>query len=137
MSATSPAATTRRRDGLVPRRNSPVGLRPLLGVWVNYDQTSSGISRIEIGDWEGAPMVRVFGANRPAPVDWGEAVGAAFSDGTGSDAVAFTASYDLPYVSVLLAAYLNKRLLVVDAYTVFTDSSGRASYFQRDHLYLP
>jgi hypothetical protein len=137
MSAMPTAAITRRRDELVQRHNRPVDLRPLLGVWVNYDQTSAGVSRIEIGDWEGAPMVRVFGADRPAPVDWGEAVGAAFSDGTSTAAVACTASYDLPYVSVLLAAYLNKRLLVVDAYTVFTDSSGRASYFQRDHLYLP
>jgi hypothetical protein len=127
---------TRRRDELVSRGNR-LDLRPLLGVWVNYDQASPGISRIEIGDWESAPMVRVFGANQPAPVDWGEAVGAAFSDGTGTEAVAFTASYELPFVTVLLAAYLNKRLLVVDAYTVFTDASGRASYFQRDHLYLP
>jgi len=39
--------------------------------------------------------------------------------------------------AMLLAAYLNKRLLVVDAYSTFTDGSGRANYFQRDHLYLP
>jgi hypothetical protein len=38
---------------------------------------------------------------------------------------------------VMLACYLNKRLLVVDAYTVFQDGSGRSPYFQRDHFYIP
>ena len=36
-----------------------------------------------------------------------------------------------------LACYLNKRLLVVDAYTRFADGSGRAAYFARDHFYIP
>src|SRR5690348_5222522 len=40
----------------------PVNLRPLLGRWVNYDQTSSGIHHLEIDDWEGTPVVRAFGA---------------------------------------------------------------------------
>jgi hypothetical protein len=116
----------------------PVNLRPLLGRWVNYEQTSSGIHHLEIDDWEGTPVVRAFGAGQPSPIDWGEVAGAAFTDGVaGRDAVAFTATYYLPFATVLLAAYLNKRLLVVDAYSIFTDGSGRANYFQRDHLYLP
>jgi hypothetical protein len=137
------AAVTRLRDRPVRgRRESATGLidlRPLLGVWVNYDETSTGIHRIEISAWEGIiPTVRAFGAGRTAPHDWGEVAGAAFADGVGTtEAVAFTANYDLGFATVLLAGYLNKRLLVADAYTTFTDSSGRAGYFQRDHLYLP
>jgi hypothetical protein len=132
---------TRARDR--PRSDGnalvlPINLRPLLGNWINYDEGSSGIHHLEVDDWEGTPVVRAFGAGRPDPIDWGEVAGAAFTDGVGTrEAVAFTASYHLPFASVLLAAYLNKRLLVVDAYSTFTDGSGRASYFQRDHLYLP
>ena len=53
------------------------------------------------------------------------------------EAVAFRADYDLGFARVMLACYLNKRLLVVDAYTVFQDGSGRSPYFQRDHFYIP
>jgi hypothetical protein len=116
----------------------PIDLRPLRGRWVNYNEQSTGIHRLEIDDWEGTPVVRVFGAGRSGPIDWGEVAGAAFTDGvTGHEAVAFTADYHLEFATVLLAGYLNKRLLVVDAYSTFTDGSGRAPYFQRDHFFLP
>ena len=132
---------TRVRDRPGPGALSlvlPINLRPLLGSWVNYDKNSTGIQRLEIDDWEGSPIVRVFGAGQPDLIDWGEVAGAAFADGVdGQTAVAFTAGYHLDFAHVLLAAYLNKRLLVVDAYATFTDNSGRANYFQRDHLYLP
>src|SRR2546423_4610888 len=109
----------------------PIDLRPLLGGWVNYDETSTGINRVYIDDWEGTPTVRVFGASRPTPIDWGEVAGAAFADGVGGhQAVGFTASYDLDFAQVLLAGYLNKRLLVLDAYSMVTDGRGRANYFQ-------
>jgi hypothetical protein len=132
---------TRVRDRLPDggiRVVRPIDLRPLLGGWVNYNENSTGIDRVYIDDWEGTPTVRVFGACRPASLDWGEVAGAAFADGVeGHHAVGLTASYDLDFAQVLLAAYLNKRLLVVDAYSMFTDGSGRANYFQRDHFYLP
>jgi hypothetical protein len=64
--------------------------------------------------------------------------GAPFSDGVVLHAgIAFTAAYEFPGMSVTLACYLNKRLLVVDAYTRFQDGTGRAGYFARDHFYIP
>jgi hypothetical protein len=45
--------------------------------------------------------------------------------------------YDFGAARVTLACYLNKRLLVVDAYTTFHDGSGRSPYFARDHFYIP
>lgn len=135
------AMMTRVRDRLPAggERTLPrIDLRPLLGGWVNYNESATGINRVYIDDWESTPTVRVFGASRPAPIDWGEVAGAAFADGVGGrEAVGFSAGYDLTFAQVLLAGYLNKRLLVLDAYTVFTDHSGRANYFQRDHFYLP
>jgi hypothetical protein len=116
----------------------PIDLRPIVGSWVNYDEGTTGIRRVVIDDWEGTPVVRVTGAAQPEPIDWGEVPGAAFAAEVGGRrAVAFNATYHLPFADVLLAGYLNKRLLVVDAYSTFTDASGRAPYFQRDHLYLP
>src|SRR5437899_2001570 len=110
---------TRIRDRLPDggiRVAVPIDPRPLLGGWVNYNENSTGISQVYIDEWEGTPTVRVLGAGRPSPIDWGEVAGAAFADGVGEhEAVGFTARYDLSFAQVLLAAYLNKRLLVVDA----------------------
>lgn len=115
-----------------------IDLEPLLGGWVNYNTRSTGIIRLEMSDRGGAPTVRVFGAGLSAPIDWGEVACAMFANGVDRhEAVGFTASYELGFAHVLLAGYLNKRLLVVDAYSIFTDGSGRANYFQRDHFYLP
>jgi hypothetical protein len=116
----------------------PVDPLPLCGEWLNYDIHATGIHRMEIDEWEGTPVVRAFGACPTGPIDWGEVPGAAFAGGVDDhEAVAFTACFDLRFAHLLLAGYLNKRLLVVDAYTTFADGSGRANYFQRDHFYCP
>jgi hypothetical protein len=80
----------------------------------------------------------VFGAGPPAPIDWGEAAGAAFAGSIAThEAAAFSASFDLGFVFVQLAGCLNKKLLTISAYSTFTDQSGRANYFQRDQFYRP
>jgi len=120
-------------------QDRPIDLRTLLGRWVNYNEHSTGISRVEIDTWEGIPTVRVFGAGPPASmIDWGEAAGAVFADGVGGrEAVAFNVTFDLVFAHVLLTGCLNRRLLVIDAYSIFADRSGRADYFQRDNFYRP
>ncbi len=118
-----------------PRAIDPA---PLLGEWVNFDRASRGMARLVISASDGGMTVRAFGTGAPDPVDWGEVPGAAFADGvTLAAGVAFTAAYEFPGMSVTLACYLNKRLLVVDAYTRFADGSGRSAYFARDHFYIP
>lgn len=135
-----PLAISRVRD--LPEGLRPIAqaadLSPLVGTWVNFDERSRGIARVEVADRGGELIVRAWGTGSPEPCDWGEAVGDAFTDGVGlRAAVAFRAVYELDALRVLLACYLNKRLLVVDAYTVFGDGSGRSPYFQRDHFYVP
>jgi hypothetical protein len=131
---------SRVRDVLespAPRR-AATDLSPLAGTWINFDERSTGIARVEIADRGGELAVHAWGTGSPAPCDWGEVVGEAFTDGVSLHAgVAFKAVYELGFARVTLACYLNKRLLVVDAYTVFDDGSGRSSYFQRDHFYVP
>jgi hypothetical protein len=127
---------TRDRPAAKSTGAASVDPRPLLGRWVNYNEESTGINGVQIDSWEGVFTLRVLGADRPAPIDWGEVAVAMFADGVGGqEAVAFSASYDFGWALVHLAAYLNKRLLVVDAYTIFTDGGGRSNYFQRDHFY--
>lgn len=116
-----------------PRPLAPVDLASLLGTWVNFDLKSRGIVRLELAEKAGGLAVRVFGA-----AYWGEVPAFPFTDGVGLHAaVAFNAFYDFGGMKVTLACYLNKRLLVVDAYTTFQDGSGRSPYFARDHFYIP
>jgi hypothetical protein len=126
-----------RLDSSGPRPVRPTDLSPLVGAWANFDAGSTGIARLEVADRAGGLIVRTWGTGTPEH-DWGEAAGDAFSDGVAlSAAVAFLADYDLGIARVRLACYLNKRLLVVDAYSVFGDGSGRSPCFRRDHFYIP
>ena len=122
-----------------PLEGPALDLSSLAGTWVNFDAASRGIARLVIGgDGAGGMTVRTFGAGLGEPRDWGEVPGHPFSDGVELTAgVAFTAFYDFGSRTVTLACYLNKRLLVVDAYTRFQDGSGRSGYFARDHFYIP
>lgn len=99
---------------------------PLLGSWISYDEQTTGILAMEIGERRGVLTVQVK--------DWDVTLGTPYGSRADPDqACGFTAHYRLADRTVLLAAYLNLRLLVVDAYTTFTD--GRSNCFQRDHLY--
>jgi hypothetical protein len=148
----APLQTSRARD--LPPAGEPfqgpdIDPSPVLGSWVNFDTASRGLARVVVavdgdgdgnggGDGSGGLRVRAFGAGFPEPLDWGEVPGQPFADGASlASAVAFTALYDFGSHTVTLACYLNKRLLVVDAYTRFQDGSGRSGYFARDHFYIP
>jgi hypothetical protein len=119
------------------RAGRGIELAPLLGHWINYDEHSTGITQLDIGERDGTLLAHATSRASRGPVGWGEVAAAAFAGGVdGTEAVGFTAEYDFGYQRVLLAAYLNSRLLVLDAYSTFAEPSPRSSYFQRDHLYL-
>jgi hypothetical protein len=107
---------------------------PLLGHWINYDDTSQNISRLTIARRGDDVVLRIIGV---PDIDWGETNMCPFALTVGGgEAVAFKAAYDFGFLRAHILAYLNKRLLVVDAYSTFHDNSGRSSYFVRDHFFL-
>jgi hypothetical protein len=112
-----------------------VDASPLVGTWINMDVSSRGIVKVILSGEKGALKVQTFGACSPSPCDWGEVKGVIYSIGVDSNmAVGFEAVYDFGFMETMLAAYLNKRLLVVDSYNTFKDGSGRPRYFFRDHF---
>lgn len=120
---------------LAARRVDPA---PLAGTWVNFDAATRGVVRVVLAETEGAFTVRAYGACEPEPCDWGEVRGELFAAGVAEhEAVGFKSFYDFGFMETFLAAYLNKRLLVLDSYNVFKDGSSRSRYFFRDHLYQP
>ena len=115
-------------------RVAPIDPSPLLGDWINYDVASQNITRLTITRCGDDIVVRVIGV---PDIDWAETTAYPFAmTVAGGDAAAFQATYDFGLFRVAILAYLNKRLLVVDAYSTFHDGSGRSNYFARDHFYL-
>ena len=121
-----------------PGNAAAVDPAPLVGTWVSTNPATRGTIRLVLRHEGGQFGVRAFGACAPSPCDWGEVSGELFAAGvTSREAVGFKAFYDFGFMETFLAAYLNKRILVVDAYNTFKDGSGRARYFLRDHFYQP
>lgn len=110
---------------------------PLLGAWRSFDPDTRGVVALEVAAGNAGLVVRVTGAWEGGGRDWGEAAAQAFAAAgfAAPGAVAFHARYDVGEVETLLAAYLNLRLLVVDAFTRYHDGSGRAPVWSRDHLF--
>jgi hypothetical protein len=130
---------TRARDqvaAVAHQVNRVIQPSALVGNWVNTDKASRGIVRLVLSSPDGDFRVQAFGAGSPTPCDWGEVVGEVYADGVNSElAVGFKAFYNFQFMETMLAAYLNKRILVVDSYNTFKDGSGRATYFSRDHFH--
>ena len=118
-----------RLSDRAPVNAAPIDPAPLLGEWLNYDAASRNIASLTIFGRDDTIVLHITG--------WGEATASPFALTTaGGEAAAFRASYDFGFAKIAILAYLNKRLLVVDAYTTFHDDSERSSYFARDHFYL-
>jgi hypothetical protein len=123
-----------RLSDRLPDRTTPIDPSPLLGEWLNYDVASRNIARLTLAQQGDDIVLRITGV---PDVDWGETIASPFAlTVDGGEAAAFKADYDFEFLRVAVLAYLNKRLLVVDAYSTFHDGSGRSSYFARDHFYL-
>jgi hypothetical protein len=115
---------------------APVDSSPLVGSWLNTDKKTRGIARLVLTQNDGALRVHAFGACDPAPCDWGEVQGAAFSSGVGSpEAMAFTALFDFGFMETFLAVYLKGGILVLDSFNTFNDDGGRANYFSREFFH--
>ena len=108
----------------------------LVGAWVSTNRATRGIIKLILAHTEGRFTVQAFGALPDAANDWGEVEACAFAGGIElRDGIGFKAFYDFGFMETALAAYLNKRILVVDSYNTFKDDSGRCNYFFRDHFY--
>ena len=128
---------TRAEDQLIAESGQtgggPVDPSPLIGTWFSTDKKTRGITKLILSQRDGVLKVHAFGACEPAPCDWGEVEGAAFSSGvSSSEGMAFTAFYDFGFMETSLAVYFKGGILVLDSFNAFKDGSGRSNYFSRE-----
>jgi hypothetical protein len=68
--------------------------------------------------------------------DWGTVAAVPHAAGVdGREPAGFLAVYEFGFMQVVLAANLNKGLMIVASYNAFRDGSGRSNYFSREFFY--
>jgi hypothetical protein len=141
-----PTPPSRRDDrappgGLADRAAAPAGPweldpAPLVGTWRNTDPAAVRLSCVQITERDGYLAVRPHGVWAPRRHDWHRTVGSLFAaDLRSGVAAAFTAVFELAVGWVEMAGYLDRRLLTIETATAFSDGSGRAPYYVREHFY--
>jgi hypothetical protein len=113
----------------------PVGLPPegMEGLWFNCDLATGEISKIVIAVRNEEIFIRAFGADKPEPMDWGEALAKPYVDRIGSSVLTgLTADYDFGFMKTRLAGNIKYGTLVIQSYNEFCDGSVRPAYFMRE-----
>ncbi len=115
-------------------RPAPVDLGDLTGLWKNTKRATRVIRALTLTKNRDAYELNAFGAG--APRDWGKVVVVPHAGGVDvQDPAGFIAVYDFDFMQMLLAANMNKGLLIVASYNTFRDGSGRSNYFSREFFY--
>lgn len=113
---------------------STIDPTPFLGTWVNSNADTTGIHRFTLARNGDAVTIHAFGLN--APFDWGEAEVTLFAGSVDlSKMVAFNARYDFGFMETYLGCNSNEGLIIIAAYNVFKDGSGRSNYICREFYY--
>jgi hypothetical protein len=109
----------------------------MFGDWWNTNPHSRGIARLRIDDnARNGAVVRLWGAQTPAPVEWGSAQADLFALSSGSRlAKAFSARYQAHDANITLQANIKQGVLVVASFCEFGEGDGRSSYFHREFYY--
>lgn len=110
----------------------PLDLSPLVGDWVNTKRDSSYLVRLVLTERDGRLLLRVFGANEPEPIDWGEVEAVPYAAGTSILARGFHAFYNQEGIERHLVANEKQEILVIQSYTRYLDGSDRTSHIGRE-----
>lgn len=115
-----------------PSAEEPLDLSPLVGDWSNTKPDSSYLVRVVLTEQDGRLLLRVYGANKPAPIDWGEVEAVPYAAGTSIVARGFHAFYNQDGIERHLVANEKQEILVIQSYTRYLDGSDRTSHIGRE-----
>lgn len=104
-----------------------------VGTWVNVDSNTRGITRFVVTAPQPKVLrIQVFGQCSPTDCNWGTTqlttYGTSVQD---ADSKSATATYNKSFANSFLALSLrgNKKQMMLQSFTQFTDNSGRQNYF--------
>lgn len=101
------------------------------GKWINTDEKTSGLTRIEIDVQDGKWTIAAWGAGGggAGEIDQGKVTLHRLGDSVNDQEKKYGfASWDHEFADTTLTLRLEKGELVVESFTVFKDNSGRSNY---------
>lgn len=107
----------------------------LVGRWVNTDPQTKGIREIVVEQEGDGFFVSAVGVGESGPIEWPktEAVALAnLEEEAGQRALALSADFDFGFMRAETYLRVNKGVLVIVLFNVFTDDSGRSNYVNRE-----
>jgi len=114
----------------------PVAPEPLLGMWMNTNSATQGITRALLVNDDGKVVLQIFADNNPQAGDWGKAVASIFAaDSSSTEAMAFSALYDFGFMETLLQGHVRQGVLIIAKFDRFKDNSVRSNFFSKEFFY--
>jgi hypothetical protein len=104
-----------------------------VGEWINVDDKTNNLTRIEIAKTGEDLTIRAWGAARGGEIDQGTVKMNLLADSAGSTEMKFGyASFDHKFVESHVTFRLDKPwLMSVEDFNIFKDNSGRSNYRMR------
>jgi hypothetical protein len=103
-------------------------------LWKNTKGATRVIRELTLAKDGNSYVLHAYGAGSPR--DWGKVVVTPYASSVDAfDAAGFHAVYDFEFLQMVLAANMNKGLLIIASYNTFRDGSGRSNYFTREFFY--
>ena len=104
-------------------------LNDMVGVWVNTDPDTRGITKIAIYEKDGATMIRAFGSCSPTDCDMGSTDFHLLGDSVQSTKLPYGfATWDSGFAVSHFTLTLAKDKMSVSDFTIFKDRSNRTNY---------
>jgi hypothetical protein len=102
---------------------------PFAGKWVNVDEMTRGLTRLEIEKKGDAWVIRAWGKCHPTDCDWGKVTLHLLGDSVSDKQMKHgLAQWDHKFKDSHLTLRLEQGELVVVSFDVFKDGSGRSNY---------
>ncbi|MDF1698293.1 MAG: hypothetical protein P1U56_20760 [Saprospiraceae bacterium] len=105
----------------------------IIGTWFNCDPDTRQIHHLSIIDSNGELYIQVFAALSNSHLDWGTSKIAPFISIPDSNLIGgFTCSFDFGFMETQICSNIKRGILVIQAYNIFKDNSGRPNYYSRE-----
>ncbi len=127
-----------RADDLPRHQITQWGSAPseLLGTWNNCHKETGQIHALEIHKKDHVFHMRIWGAHKPDPIDWGTVECGLYASAVDSSIIeGLTGFYDFGFMETSVAANVKYGVLVIQTFNTFKDNSPRSNYFAREFFY--
>jgi hypothetical protein len=124
-----------RKDDLHPSltKHKTYNASNVIGVWYNCAPESTQIKKLEILQEGDLLYIKIQGSNHPEHIKWAKVEIKPFVSIPDADEISgFTCFHDFGFMETQICSNVKRGILVIQAYNVFKDDSGRPNYFSRE-----